>query len=57
MLNHVKQVTKTLSKKTKLKNNLVLDIASNDASLLNFYDKDIITFGVDPIFKKIRTRI
>ena len=53
MLNHVKQVTKTLSKKTKLKkNNLVLDIASNDASLLNFYDKDIITFGVDPILKK-----
>ncbi len=53
MLNHVKQVTKTLSKKTKLKkNNLVLDIASNDASLLNFYDKNIITFGVDPILKK-----
>ena len=53
MLNHVHKVVKDLSKKTKIKkNDFVLDIASNDASLLNFYDKDIITFGVDPILKK-----
>ena len=38
MLNHVKGVVKYLSKKVKLKkNDLVLDIASNDGSLLNFY--------------------
>ena len=34
MLNHVKEVVKYLSKKVKLKKDLVLDIASNDGSLL-----------------------
>ena len=53
MLDHVKSVVKKLSKKAKLKKNeLVLDIASNDGSLLNFYNKDIITFGIDPILSK-----
>ena len=37
MLNHVKKVVTNISKKAKLKkNNQVLDIASNDGSLLNF---------------------
>ena len=46
MLNHVKNITKILSKKITLKkNDIVLDIASNDGSLLNFYKKDIITLG------------
>jgi len=53
MLDHVCRVVKTLTKKTQLKKNeLVLDIASNDGSLLNFYDKKIITFGIDPILNK-----
>jgi len=53
MLDHVKSVVKKLSKKAKLKKNeLVLDIASNDGSLLNFYNKNIITFGIDPILDK-----
>ena len=53
MLDHVRGVVKTLTKKTRLKKNeLVLDIASNDGSLLNFYDKKIITFGIDPILNK-----
>ena len=53
MLTHVKNVTKYLAKLTKLKKDeLVLDIASNDGSLLNFYNKKIITFGIDPILNK-----
>ena len=55
MLDHVKLIVKKLSKLTNLNNkDLVLDIASNDGSLLNFYKKDICTFGIDPILKKYR---
>ena len=53
MLNHVKSVVRYLTNKTKLKKNeQVLDIASNDGSLLNFYNNKVITFGIDPIIKK-----
>ena len=53
MLNHVSRVVNYLSKKTKLKkNDFVLDIASNDGSLLNFYKQTIKTFGIDPILEK-----
>jgi len=53
MLNHVKNVVKYLSRKTYLKKkDIVLDIASNDGSLLNFYNKHITTFGIDPILEK-----
>ena len=39
--------------KTQIKkNDLALDIASNDGTLLNFYPKNIIKCGVDPILKK-----
>tara|TARA_Y100000813_G_C24144198_1_gene343942 strand:- start:116 stop:1267 length:1152 start_codon:yes stop_codon:yes gene_type:complete len=55
MLNHVKEIVKKLSKKIKLKKgDLVLDIASNDGSLLNFYKRNIKTFGIDPILKKYK---
>ena len=55
MLNHVKQVARYLTKITKLKkNDYVLDIASNDGSLLNFYAKNINTFGIDPILDKYK---
>ena len=53
MTEHVKSVSKILSKKTRIKKKeLVLDIASNDGTLLNFYNKNIITFGMDPLVKK-----
>ena len=32
----------------------VLDIASNDATLLNFYPKNVITVGVDPLVNKYK---
>lgn len=55
MTNHVRNVIKYLSKISKLKkNDHVLDIASNDGTLLNFYDKKIITFGIDPILNKYK---
>jgi len=53
MVSHVKSLVKDLSKKTKLKKNeAVLDIASNDGTLLNFYSSNITTFGIDPLIKK-----
>ncbi len=55
MLEHVKKITKTLAKKTSLKKgDLVLDIASNDGSLLNFYNKNIVKCGIDPILYKYK---
>ena len=55
MLNHVKNITRVLCQKVSLKRkDMVLDIASNDGSLLNYYKKEIITFGIDPILKKYK---
>ena len=53
MTNHVKEVVRTMKKLTKLKNKeYVLDIASNDGTLLNFYSKKNIRVGIDPIINK-----
>ena len=52
---HVKNITKILEKKVKLKSgDAVLDIASNDGTLLNYYKTKYITFGIDPLIKKYR---
>ncbi|MDC0628231.1 methyltransferase C-terminal domain-containing protein [Pelagibacteraceae bacterium] len=53
MVNHLKKVVLNVTKKVKLKSGeLVLDIASNDATLLKNYSKNIITFGIDPLINK-----
>ncbi len=53
MTNHVKKVVKSMEHLTKLKNReYVLDIASNDGTLLNFYSKKNIRVGIDPIINK-----
>ena len=54
MTNHLSNITKYLSNLAKIKkNDLVLDIASNDGTLLNSYKKNgIIKVGIDPILKK-----
>ena len=53
MVNHLKKVVLNVAKKVKLKSGeLVLDIASNDATLLKNYSKNIITFGIDPLVNK-----
>ena len=55
MTKHVESVVKILRKITKIKKNEnVLDIASNDGTLLNFYDKKIIKWGIDPILNKFK---
>ena len=55
MTKHVKDVVIESVKLVKLKkNDAVLDIASNDGTLLNFYKKNIFTVGIDPIIKKYR---
>ena len=55
MTEHMRKIAYQLSKRVGLKNNdAVLDIASNDGTLLNFYEKNIITFGVDPILNKYK---
>ena len=56
MTEHVKKVARVLSKNTKIKRNeMALDIASNDGTLLNFYSKNITTFGMDPLVKKFES--
>ena len=53
MTNHMKLIQKTTTKILKLKkNDAILDIASNDGTLLNFYKKEIFKVGIDPTIKK-----
>ena len=55
MKSHLKNITKKLLKITKPnKNDYVLDIASNDGTLLNLYDtkKKLVKVGIDPILNK-----
>ncbi len=56
MTEHVKLVAKEAQKKIKLfPGELVLDIASNDGTLLNSYsDKSIIKVGIDPLIYKYK---
>ncbi len=55
MTNHVKNVVKQASKFVNLKKkDAVLDIASNDGTLLNFYKNNVITVGIDPILSKYK---
>ena len=55
MTKHVEYVAKEAVKISKLKKNeYVLDIASNDGTLLNFYDRKFITVGIDPLINKYK---
>ena len=55
MVDHLKKVVFKAIKKTNIKeNDMVLDIASNDATLLKNYSKKIITFGIDPLVNKFK---
>jgi len=55
MTDHLEKTAKMLSVKTKLKKkDYVLDIASNDGTLLNSYNKDIVKVGIDPIIHKFK---
>lgn len=53
MSNHVKKLIGKINKITKIKrSDIVLDIASNDGTLLNCYSPKITKIGVDPLVKK-----
>jgi len=55
MSNHVKEVVRKISKVAKLKSgDSVLDIASNDGTLLGNYNSKIKTWGIDPILSKFK---
>ena len=55
MTEHIKNTVKKCSALVNLKmRDHVLDIASNDATLLNFYPKNVITVGVDPLVNKYK---
>ncbi len=56
MTEHVKKTVKELSVKKNFlkKNDIVLDIASNDGTLLNFYNKKLIKIGIDPTITKYK---
>ena len=56
MTRHVQKIVKTLSQRKKFlkKGDYVLDIASNDATLLNSYPKNLIRVGVDPTINKYK---
>jgi len=56
MTKHVRDVVYDSIKLVKLKkNDAVLDIASNDGTLLNYYKKNIFTVGIDPLIKKYQS--
>tara|TARA_B100001027_G_C16215717_1_gene307353 strand:+ start:25 stop:1005 length:981 start_codon:yes stop_codon:yes gene_type:complete len=51
----MKKICNQLKKKANLKKgDAVLDIASNDGTLLNLYNKKIFTVGIDPTIKKYK---
>jgi len=55
MTNHVEMVVNEAVKLVKLKReDAVLDIASNDGTLLSFYKKYIFRVGCDPLVKKYK---
>ena len=53
MRNHMKNIFKLLIKKVNTcKNDHILDIASNDGTLLNYFPNNLIKVGIDPILKR-----
>ena len=53
MTEHMKSVVSSVKKIANLKKkDAVLDIASNDGTLLNFYSKSLFRAGIDPTIKK-----
>ena len=57
MRDHLKKTVKKLENILSIKkNHFVLDIASNDGTLLNYYNKKTITVGVDPLIDKFKKK-
>ena len=57
MTKHLSGIARKVQKFKKLtKNNIVMDIASNDGTLLNSYNKQVQKIGVDPILKRFEKK-
>ena len=58
MNQHLEGITKDVEKIVKLKkNDIVLDIASNDGTLLKKYkNKNLVRFGIDPTINKFKSK-
>ena len=55
MTDHVNYTVKQITKIVKLNRyDCVLDIASNDGTLLNFYKSNIVKVGIDPLVNKYK---
>ena len=55
MVKHISDKVKILERKAKpVAGDIVLDIGSNDGTLLNAYRKDLHRVGIDPTIKKFR---
>ncbi|MDC0397065.1 class I SAM-dependent methyltransferase [Candidatus Pelagibacter sp.] len=55
MKNHLSNITKKIERIKKLRrSSVVIDIASNDGTLLNSYKKKIIKVGIDPILNRFK---
>ena len=55
MISHLKKKKESLIKIVKpKKNDLILDIGSNDGTLLNLYTNKFKRYGVDPTAKKFK---
>jgi len=55
MKNHLSGITKEILKIKNLnKNSIVIDIASNDGTLLNSYKKKLTKVGIDPILNRFK---
>lgn len=56
MREHLKSVTTEAKKFVKIdKKDIVVDIASNDATLLKNYNNNVLKVGIDPVIKKYRS--
>ncbi len=55
MKNHLSDITKKIEKIKKLRrDSVIVDIASNDGTLLNSYKKKAIKVGIDPILNRFK---
>lgn len=56
MANHLISKASNLQKKYQINTGFVVDIASNDGTLLSGYSRDVISIGIDPLIPSVSNR-